>query len=74
MAAAVFYKRWPCRVCAWVAQLVEQGTENPRVGGSIPSPGTTFSEAVHKTPYPHFLIPAYTEMRILLRFVISILS
>ncbi len=25
---------------AWVAQLVEQRTENPRVGGSIPSPGT----------------------------------
>ena len=26
---------------AWVAQLVEQGTENPCVGGSIPSPGTS---------------------------------
>ncbi len=25
-----------------VAQLVEQGTENPRVGGSIPSLATTF--------------------------------
>ena len=25
-----------------VAQLVEQGIENPRVGGSIPSPATTF--------------------------------
>ena len=25
---------------AQVAQLVEQGTENPRVGGSIPSLGT----------------------------------
>ena len=25
-----------------VAQLVEQGTENPRVGGSTPSPATTF--------------------------------
>ena len=25
---------------AEVAQLVEQGTENPRVGGSIPSLGT----------------------------------
>ena len=24
-----------------VAQLVEQGIENPRVGGSIPSPATT---------------------------------
>ena len=27
---------------AWVAQSVEQRTENPCVGGSIPSPGTTF--------------------------------
>ncbi len=25
---------------AWVAQLVEQRTENPRVAGSIPAPGT----------------------------------
>ena len=28
---------------AWVAQSVEQGIENPRVGGSIPSPGTTLT-------------------------------
>ena len=28
-----------------VAQLVEQGIENPRVGGSIPSPATMFSKA-----------------------------
>ena len=28
---------------ARVAQLVEQRTENPRVGGSSPPPGTTFS-------------------------------
>ena len=27
---------------AWVAQLVEQRMENPRVGGSNPPPGTTF--------------------------------
>ena len=26
-----------------VAQLVEQRTENPRVGGSIPSPATCFT-------------------------------
>ena len=25
----------------WVAQLVEQWTENPRVGGSIPPPATS---------------------------------
>ena len=29
---------------ARVAQLVEQRTENPRVGGSNPPPGTTFSQ------------------------------
>ena len=30
---------------AQVAQSVEQGTENPRVGGSIPPLGTPFSES-----------------------------
>ncbi len=29
------------RPCAGVAQLVERRPEEPRVGGSIPSPGTT---------------------------------
>ena len=29
-------------VLARIAQLVEQWTENPCVGGSIPSPGTTY--------------------------------
>ena len=33
----------PDRRFARVAQLVEQRTENPRVGGSSPPPGTTFS-------------------------------
>lgn len=27
-------------MAAWIAQLVEQGIENPCVGGSIPPPGT----------------------------------
>ena len=27
-----------CRSYGWVAQLAEQWTENPRVGGSIPPP------------------------------------
>jgi hypothetical protein len=30
---------------ATVAQLVEQRTENPRVAGSIPARGTSFSQA-----------------------------
>ncbi len=41
---ATFGKRARARVSrpvAWVAQLVEQRIENPRVGGSNPSPGTT---------------------------------
>ena len=33
----------------WVAQLAEQWTENPRVGGSIPPPATPpFSEINHE--------------------------
>ncbi len=42
-------------VAGWfarVAQSVEQGTENPRVGGSIPPPGTTSSELVHRPIRP----------------------
>ena len=34
----------PGRFFASVAQLVEQGTENPRVIGSIPIGGTTFQK------------------------------
>ena len=34
--------------CASVAQLVEQGTENPRVVGSIPTGGTiSFADLAH---------------------------
>ncbi len=32
------------RSVARIAQSVEQGIENPRVLGSIPSPGTTYSK------------------------------
>ena len=32
---------------ASVAQLVEQGTENPRVIGSIPIGGTNFADVAH---------------------------
>ena len=34
-------------VYASVAQLVEQGTENPRVVGSIPTGGTTNADLAH---------------------------
>ena len=36
-------------MCASVAQSVEQGTENPRVVGSIPTGGTTnrFADLAH---------------------------
>ena len=40
-----FLWNWHRQLCgedASVAQSVEQGTENPRVDGSIPSGGTTF--------------------------------
>ena len=36
---------------AWVAQLVEQRIENPRVGGSNPPPGTT-PRAAPRFPFP----------------------
>jgi len=43
LAESLFYRR--CSRApgtqAWVAQLVEQRIENPRVGGSNPPPGTT---------------------------------
>ncbi len=41
---------------AQVAQLVEQRTENPRVGGSIPSLGTTFHPLVVYAT--HFVVVA----------------
>ena len=34
------YLKFPADLCAQVAQLVEQWTENPRVGGSSPPLGT----------------------------------
>ncbi len=35
---------------AEVAQSVEQGTENPRVGGSIPPLGTSYSHPLQEIP------------------------
>ena len=32
---------------AFVAQLVEQRTENPRVAGSIPAEGTIYADVAH---------------------------
>jgi hypothetical protein len=46
---------------AEVAQSVEQGTENPRVGGSIPSLGIfsiTISGA-QRLPYQHYRINTF---------------
>ena len=39
--------------CAWIAQSVEQRTENPCVAGSIPAPGTiTSSEELRMAGHP----------------------
>ena len=38
----IYYESCNKEGFASVAQLVEQGTENPRVVGSIPTGGTTF--------------------------------
>src|SRR4051794_31612307 len=43
LAHGIFRARFPAPPRAQVAQLVEQRTENPRVGGSIPSLGTILS-------------------------------
>ncbi len=45
------------RPVARIAQSVEQGIENPRVLGSIPSPGTTYSENPPKRRVFAFLFP-----------------
>jgi hypothetical protein len=37
--------------CAQVAQSAEQGTENPRVGGSIPPLGTSNTLQSHRKPW-----------------------
>ncbi len=64
------------RPVARIAQSVEQGIENPRVLGSIPSPGTTFpflclpvnshvyviqKVSVKSFPDAFWFIPAYPE-------------
>ena len=43
---------WPVAppLRAWVAQLVEQRIENPRVGGSNPPPGTTVQATLDLRP------------------------
>ncbi len=48
------------RPVARIAQSVEQGIENPRVLGSIPSPGTKFIFQIHlpnstKLKYNHIV-------------------
>ena len=45
--ATLFEHRHVFSVYASVAQLVEQGTENPRVVGSIPTGGTTYADLAH---------------------------
>src|SRR5437660_891987 len=34
-----------CPHCGWIAQSVEQRTENPCVAGSIPAPATSFMQS-----------------------------
>jgi hypothetical protein len=38
----VWKSRSPPGKCGWIAQSVEQRTENPRVPGSIPGPATNY--------------------------------
>jgi hypothetical protein len=51
---------------ARIAQSVEQGIENPRVGGSIPPPGTTLKKPrIVKCGFTHnmALLPNYGKKR-----------
>src|SRR5437773_12283640 len=41
----------------WVAQLAEQRTENPRVGGSIPPPATPLFQRENARGTPVFRLP-----------------
>ena len=44
----------------WVAQLAEQWTENPRVGGSIPPPATSF---LNPETYESFYLTSHNKSR-----------
>src|SRR5580765_7094263 len=49
-AARILHSERPacdCRSHGWVAQLAEQWTENPRVGGSIPPPAIPLSRGIY---------------------------
>ena len=48
---------------AWLAQLVEQRTENPRVSGSIPEPGTYKKKKHWTNPVLLFVIRGKFLMR-----------
>ena len=47
----------------WVAQSVEQRTENPCVGGSIPSPATTL---INRSKIKGFLVFSAFQSRLIL--------
>src|SRR5260370_13515325 len=59
-AAGILHSERPAFTCdsrsyGWVAQLAEQWTENPRVGGSIPPPATPpFSEVKREGKHAFF--------------------
>ena len=49
---------------ARVAQLVEQRTENPRVGGSNPPPGTIYFKLKRKLTFGHGLCRVLSMVRV----------
>ena len=54
---------------ARIAQLVEQRIENPRVGGSNPSPGTTFHNKINTIDIAQFRLCALHSHRTVLFWV-----
>ena len=52
---------------------VEQRIENPRVGGSIPPPGTIFTNIYNSIAIAQFLLPALHTHRTVFRVLVRAL-
>ena len=53
---------------------VEQWIENPRVGGSIPPPGTIFTSKYNRLAIAQFLLPALHTHRTVFRVLVGTLG
>ena len=60
------------RPVARIAQSVEQGIENPRVLGSIPSPGTIFKETSLWLVFCFLAFGLSIELRSIIRLILRL--